>query len=106
MLTSDAFASANSLILRIHHFPNILQTTSSTTPCPSSLYFYFFIVYQGIMAFGLVPENTSLMCFSEIEPLIRLSADAVSHGLCQLVLRQVSTRMVSPFRQGKMRCFR
>ena len=31
------------------------------------------------MAFGYIPENTSLMSFSEIEALIRLSADAVSH---------------------------
>ena len=70
----------------------------------TTLYFHFFIVYQGIMAFGHVPENTSLLCFPEIEPLIRLSADAVSHGLCQLVLRQVSTRRASPFRKGTMGC--
>lgn len=67
------------------------------------LFFTCFIVYRGIMAFGYVPENTSLMCFSEMESLIRLSADAVSHWWCQLVQRQVSTGAVSLFCHRRMR---
>lgn len=35
MLTTEAFVSANVLLLSIHHFPSILSTTSNTTPYPN-----------------------------------------------------------------------